>query len=111
MLRVPCPGRPGKWLMLYLKSPVSNAIRERSAAISGGEVTPYFTIALIRNGAACSAVAHSLGNGAPAHVFDVGAIPISCDAADAPAARVVRGKMCGIASAELAVARSTILVA
>lgn len=41
MLRVPWPARPGKWLMLYLKSPVSNATTLRSAAISGGEVMPY----------------------------------------------------------------------
>lgn len=34
---VPCPGLPGKWLMAYLKSAVSKAIKERSADISGGE--------------------------------------------------------------------------
>lgn len=60
--------------MLNLKSPVSNAIKLRTAAISGSEVMLYVCIDVIRNGAACSAVAHSDGKEAPSHVFDVGAI-------------------------------------
>jgi hypothetical protein len=38
---LPCPVTPGKWFRLYLKSPVSNAIRLMSAACSAGDVTWY----------------------------------------------------------------------
>ena len=44
-------------------------------------------MALIKNGAASEAVAHSEGKGAPVQVSEVGAISRSSDAAEAPAAR------------------------
>lgn len=58
---------------------------------------PYVCIAEMRNGAACSAVAHSDGNGAPTQVFEVGAIVKSCEAAESLAAREVRKEIDGIA--------------
>ena len=67
---------------------------------------PYCAIAAIRNGAACSAVAHSEGNGAPSQVFEVGAIESNCEAAEA-AARGVMKDMCGTATAYAKVAKGT----
>lgn len=74
-------------LMLYLKSPDSNAMSESTAAISCGLVMPYLIMALTRKGAACSLVTHSSGAGAPAQDEELGAMARRMEAAVSPAAR------------------------
>lgn len=93
--------------MLYLKSPLSKAIRDRSAAISGGEVIPYWLIAVMRWGAASTFVAHSPAAGALSQDPEVGAITRSIEAAEVPACRAERGKNegAGMAEADAATAR------
>jgi hypothetical protein len=76
--------------MLYLKSPVSKAMSESRAASSGGDMTPYEDMAVMRYGAAWAAVAHSEGKGAPSQVLEVGAISRSMEAAESLGARVAR---------------------
>lgn len=75
---LPCPGTPGKWFLLYLKSSVSNAMRLTRAACSAGEEMLYVWNDFEINGAACVAVRHSTAAGAPSQVFDFGAIATSC---------------------------------
>ena len=60
-------------------------------------------MAEMRYGAAWSAVTHSEGNGALEQVLDVGAMMRSCDAADAPAARVWRKEVLGMVAAHASV--------
>ena len=59
----------------------------RTAAISWGEVILYWDIAVMRWGAAWTLVAHSVGNRAPAQVFDDGAILRSTSAAEGASRR------------------------
>ena len=61
---------------------------DSTAASSCSERTPYCSMAAVRNGAACSAVAHSAGNGAPSQVLEFGEIPSRTSTALLPAVRV-----------------------
>lgn len=76
MFLVPCPGLPG--LTLYLKSPVSKAMRLVKAAISPEDVIPYVANEELIAAAAWLAVRHSFGFGAPAHMEEVGAMVRIC---------------------------------
>jgi hypothetical protein len=71
---------------------------------------PYVFMAAIRKGAACSAVAHSEGNGAPSQELALGAIARSCEAADSLAARGARKEADGIAIAEARPVRKAMVV-
>lgn len=71
---LPCPATPGKWFLLYLKSPLSNAIRLMIAACSAFEVTWYVSKDWEVNFAACFAVAHSPSAGASVQELEVGAM-------------------------------------
>jgi hypothetical protein len=64
-MRVPCPGRPGKWFLLYLKFPLSKSMYATKAAFSPVEMMPYFWKDVLMAVAARVASAHSSGNGAP----------------------------------------------
>lgn len=79
MQRVPCPGFPGagKWFMLYLKSPLSKAIQERSAACSAAVGMLYWVKLLMMGPTASLAVAHSAGKAAPVQELEVGAMAIN----------------------------------
>lgn len=59
----------------------------------------------MRNGAACTFVAHSAGTGEPSQLDDLGAIARTMEAA-VSAARVLRG-MCGMERAEIVVLKSS----
>lgn len=72
MYLLPCPGTPGKWFLLYLKSELSNAIREMMAACSALEVTLYVSKDCEMYLAACFAVAHSPLAGGLSHVLEFG---------------------------------------
>ena len=78
MQRVPCPGVPGKWLRLYLKSSDSNAIHERRAACSAAVAILYFANPASMGLRAWDAVAHSDATGALAHESEVGATVMIC---------------------------------
>lgn len=75
-------------------------MRDKTAAISGGEVMPYLLIAVMRYGAAWTFVAHSWGNGLPAQDPLVGAICNSIAAAESPAAREKTFKKDGVGRTE-----------
>lgn len=60
--------------MLYLKSPLSNAIRLMTAACSAAEVTLYSVNELVICVAACAAVAHSPAAGALSQDAEFGEI-------------------------------------
>lgn len=63
---------------MYLKSPVSKAMRLVNAAISAGDVMPYVPNEELIATAAWSAVRHSFGLGAPAQVEEAGAMDRIC---------------------------------
>jgi hypothetical protein len=64
MLRVPCPATPGKWFLLYLKSPDSKSMIATRAACAPKELMLKRPKDCSMFGAATLAVAHSSGNGA-----------------------------------------------
>ncbi|KAF3906841.1 hypothetical protein ABW21_db0202123 [Orbilia brochopaga] len=73
MALVPWPGRPGKWLMLNLKSADSKAMMDRRAAASPTELMLYMENDLLMLSTASEAVAHSSAYWAPLQVLEVGA--------------------------------------
>jgi hypothetical protein len=74
MLRVPCPATPGKWFLLYLKSPDSKSMIATRAACAPKELMLKMPNDCSMFGAATLAVAHSSGKGAPSQEAVSGAM-------------------------------------
>jgi hypothetical protein len=76
-------------MILHLKSAVSKAIKESNAESSGIDMMWYLIIDSTRKGAACVALAYSLGKGAASQVCEVGAISRSAETVVSVGLRVV----------------------
>ena len=86
MFRVPWPGIPGKWFLLYLKLPLSNSMMAIAAACSPTDLMPHLSKDLLIEGAVVAASAHSSGKSAPTQLAVAGAILIRISAEMVPIA-------------------------